>query len=298
VEKLFISYSREDHAAAREIFDTLLNRPDIDPWLDEKRLNLVPYDADIRKRIEASSYILALISAASLSSVGYVATEWAYALEKQKRVLPFLLDRSAETNSQAPAILQGVREINWVRAYESLEEGKRKLLREIYGDLARGAFRDTFSSLGPDNEDWRLDGWALDDADADNRNSQSIRAEVAPSFYSQRHVRVAAISFSLGNWSRIAYARKLTLRRANTYATARFRISLTDGSHVIPIEDINPTGDQLDYNDEDWERVERTLDLTRLSGRNATLSLTLSASDTIAMPLTKGAVNIDNIWID
>jgi hypothetical protein len=298
VEKVFISYSREDHTAARELFETLHNRPDIDPWLDEKRLNLVPYDADIKKRIETSSYILAVISTASLSSTGYVATEWNHAVEKQKRVLPFLLDRSVETNPQAPAILKGVREINWVRAYESLEEGKRKVLREIYSGIAPGTFRETFSSLGPDQDDWRFDGWALDDADVDDRNSQSIRAEVAPSFYSRNHLRVAAISFSLGDWSRIAYARRLTLRRANTNASARFRISLTDGSHVIPIEDINPTGDQLSHNDEGWERVERKLDLSRLAGRNATLSLTLSADDMLAMPLTKGVVNIDNIWID
>src|SRR5262249_9243757 len=112
MEKIFISYSREDRAAAREIFETLHNRPEIDPWLDEKRLNLVPYDADIKKRIEASSYVLVVISAASLSSTGYVATEWAYAVEKQKPRLPFLLDRSVETNPQAPAILEGVKEIN------------------------------------------------------------------------------------------------------------------------------------------------------------------------------------------
>jgi hypothetical protein len=212
-------------------------------------------------------------------------------------VLPFLLDRSVETNPEAPAILKGVREINWVRAYESFEEAKRKVLREVYSGVVGEAFRDTFSSLGPDNENWRFNGWSLDDTDVDDRNSQSIRAEVAPSFASQKQVRVAAISFTLGNWTRIPYARRLMLHRANIGATARFQISLSDGSHVIVIDDIHLKGDQLDYN-EGWERLEHKLDLSRLAGRNATLNLTLSASDMIALPLTKGAVNIDNIWID
>jgi len=87
------------------------------------------------------------------------------------------------------------------------------------------------------------------------------------------------------------------LHRANIGATARFQISVSDGSHVIPIEDINLKGDQLDYS-ENWERVEQKLDLTRLSGQSAMLNLTLSASDVIALPLTKGTVNVDNIWID
>jgi hypothetical protein len=161
------------------------------------------------------------------------------------------------------------------------------VLREVYSSAAGETFRDTFSSLGPDNENWRFNGWSLDDADVDDRNSQSIRAEVAPSFASQKQVRVAAISFTLGNWSRIAYARKLVLHWANIGATARFQMSLSDGSHVIVIDDIDLKGDQLDYN-EGWERLERELDLSRLAGRNATLNLTLSASDMIALPLTKG----------
>jgi hypothetical protein len=101
VERIFISYSREDHAAAKDIYDTLLNRPDIEPWLDQRRLKLVPYDAEIKQLIEQSSYILALISDASLSSKGYVAIEWAHAMEKGKRVLPFLLDRSVESTRRS-----------------------------------------------------------------------------------------------------------------------------------------------------------------------------------------------------
>ena len=94
-------------------------------------MKLVPYDAEIKKLIEESSYVLALISNASLSTRGYLAIEWAYAMEKEKRVLPFLLDRSVESNPDAPAILKGVREINWVRAYESFEEGEKKVLQQV-----------------------------------------------------------------------------------------------------------------------------------------------------------------------
>ena len=73
MERIFISYTRENYDVAQQIYDTLLNRPDIEPWLDVSRLKLVPYDPEIKKRIEESSYILALISDASLSTRGYVA---------------------------------------------------------------------------------------------------------------------------------------------------------------------------------------------------------------------------------
>src|SRR3982751_3568764 len=96
---IFISYDRRDHAVAQKIYDILLNRPDIEPWLDVTRLKLVAYDPEIRRLIEASSYIIALISETSLSSSRYVSTEWTFAAKKRKRVLPVLLDRSLESRS-------------------------------------------------------------------------------------------------------------------------------------------------------------------------------------------------------
>ena len=45
-------------------------------------------------------------------------------------------------------------------------------------------------------------------------------------------------------------------------------------------------------------RVEHDLDLTRLASKNVTLNFKLSGYDVIAMPLTKGKAEIDNIWID
>lgn len=301
METIFISYDRDDYAVAQKIYDTLLNRPDIEPWIDLKQLKLVEWDQECKRKIEESSYILVLISSASLSSSGYVVEEWDYALSKNKRRLPVLLNPTLEKMPELPAIVKGVDKINWVRLYESFEDGMRKILREIYGDLAKGTFRETFSSLGPDHEDWRFDGWKLDDADAGNQNSQSIVAEVAPSFYSQRQTRVAAIPIKLDNhWSRIAYVRKLMLRRAHISATARFQVTLSDGSHVVPIEDIELKGmGSLGYpEDAEWTRVEQKLDLTRFPTRNVTLNFTLAASDTIAYPLTKGKAQVDNIWID
>ena len=209
-----------------------------------------------------------------------------------------LLDRPSKAFLRSPPLLKEVKDINWARADESFDEAMKQVLREVYSDLAKGTFRETFSSLGPDNEGRRFDGWELDNADAGDQNSQSIMAEVAPSFYSTRQVRVAAIPLALGNWSRIAYARKLILHRANISATARFQILLSDGSHIITVEDVDLKGAQLDYKDEEWKLVEQKLDLTRLRGKNVTLSLTLSASDMIAIPLTKGQINIDNIWLD
>jgi len=294
---LFISYDRTDRAEAQRIYDTLRNRPDIEPWLDVKRLRLVEFDPEIRRLIEDSSYVIALISEASLSSPRYVTTEWAYAQEKRKRVLPVLLDRSLESRSEVPALLERVTRINWVPLYESFDDGMRKILREVYGDLAGGTFRETFSSLGSDRQGWQFDGWKLDDDDAENANSQSLMAKVAPSFSSQQQMRVATIPILLGSWSRFAYARKLVLHRANMTASARFQVTLSDGSHTVPIEDVALTGARLDYS-EDWRQVEQPLDLTRFRRGSATLRFALEASDMIPIPLTNGRAQVDNIRID
>ena len=298
MQTVFISYDHDDSDVARRVYDTLLNRPDIEPWLDKRRLRIVRFDPELKRLIESSSYFLALISNAAVSGGGYVVTEWTHAIKQNRRIIPFLLDRSAEDKPETPEILKEFEQIHWVRAYESFDNAMRKVLREIYGDLAQGMFRETFSSLGSDNEGWRFDGWTLDDTDAGNQNSQSIMAKVAPSFYSQKQVCIAAIPVTLGNWSRIAYARKLTLHRAQIGASAQFEVTLSDGSHIVSIEDIALTGPQLDYRDADWQRVEQKFDAARFPTRNVTLNFKLSASDMIAMPLTKGEVNIDNIWID
>ena len=180
MERIFISYDRDDQAVAQSIYDDLLGRPDIDPWLDVKRLKIVRFDPECLKLIEQSSYVLALVSPASVTSTGFVAKEWDHAIAKQRRVLPFLLDAAVEDDPQTAHVLREFDAISWVRGYESLKEGLRKVLREIYGDLAQGTFRETFSSLGPDNIGWRLDGWNLVDEDASEQNSQSLHAEVAP----------------------------------------------------------------------------------------------------------------------
>ena len=298
MESLFISYDRHDVDVAKRIYDTLLGKPDIEPWQDLTRLKLVEFDPECKRQIDKSSYVLALISKASLSGEGYVATEWEHTREQGKRAIPILLDDSAEDRPQLPGILKDFKKINWIRLYQSFEEGMQKLLREIYGDIAGKTFRETFSSIGTDNEGWRFDGWDLDDSDAGNQNSQSMSAEVAPSFSSQTLTCTAAFPMTLGKWSRIAYARKVMLHRANTGAKTRFEVTLSDGSHVVPIEEIEMRGSELHYDDGKWQSVEQDLDLTRLASKNVTLNFTLSGYDVIAMPLTKGKAQIDNIWID
>jgi hypothetical protein len=133
METIFISYDRDDYAVAKKIYDALLNRPDIEPWIDLTQLKSVPYDPEIKRLIEDSFYILALISSASLSSSGYVVKEWDHAVSKEKRIIPVLLDDSLEKAhkraAEPPAIMKGVMEISWVRHYKSFEDGMRKILR-------------------------------------------------------------------------------------------------------------------------------------------------------------------------
>lgn len=79
--RVFISYAREDEAAA-QLLSAELNSSGIQTWFDKDDLEPgVLWEDAIREAIRKCDYFLALISNRSLNKVGFVQAELKYALE-------------------------------------------------------------------------------------------------------------------------------------------------------------------------------------------------------------------------
>ena len=76
MEKIFISYAREDKAHARRLYEDL-RKLGLDPWIDFE--NLTPgrkWKNEIQQAIAEASYFLAILSSKSISKIGFVQREW------------------------------------------------------------------------------------------------------------------------------------------------------------------------------------------------------------------------------
>jgi hypothetical protein len=76
VKGVFVSYAREDSAAALRLYEDLKPRADLGLWLDKK--DLLPgqtWSLEIRKAIRKSRYFIPLFSSTSVQKRGYVQKE-------------------------------------------------------------------------------------------------------------------------------------------------------------------------------------------------------------------------------
>ena len=81
--RVFISYAREDSSAADRLFDTLALHPELDPWLDRKKLQ--PGDDWKRvllKNLDESDFVLVLLSSHSVRKTGFVQREIREAIDR------------------------------------------------------------------------------------------------------------------------------------------------------------------------------------------------------------------------
>ena len=84
VEKVFISYAREDIKAARKLYQDLKIHG-ITPWLDKEDLIAgMKFKTVISDVIQNCSYFLALLSSNSISKEGFVQRELKEAIEVYK----------------------------------------------------------------------------------------------------------------------------------------------------------------------------------------------------------------------
>jgi TIR domain len=142
--KVFISYAREDYAAARRLFRELLYLG-VEPWLDKECI--LPgqrWELAIETAIRESNYVVAVLSANSVEKRGYIQKELRIALDALDRVpesqvflIPVKLDETTVSNFR-------LRELQWVEMYPSWDEGFAKIRRVL--DFASQANAGTLPS--------------------------------------------------------------------------------------------------------------------------------------------------------
>ena len=117
---VFLSYAREDTAAARRIADAL-RAFGVEVWLDQSELRGgEAWDASIRQQIKGCVLFLAIISAnTQRRREGYFRREWNLAVERTHDmahdapfVLPIVIDETAEGEASVP---DAFRRAHWIR---------------------------------------------------------------------------------------------------------------------------------------------------------------------------------------
>ena len=129
-ERIFISYARQDSDATIRLYNDLLSKTDLKPWLDTE--DLLPgqnWDLEIRKAIKNSRYFIALFSSTSVSKRGYVNKELRKAIdaldefpEGEIFAIPVRLN-----NCEVP--YEKFRGIERVDLFPDWNEGVQRLLR-------------------------------------------------------------------------------------------------------------------------------------------------------------------------
>jgi len=130
--QIFISYAREDHDAASRIYASLKAIPTVSPWLDKE--NLLPgvdWEEEILKAIDASQFVLLVLSGNSISKEGFVQKELKECLERLSRFPPgriFIIP--VRLDDCTPRHRQLIR-LNWIDLFPSWDDGFSKILAFI-----------------------------------------------------------------------------------------------------------------------------------------------------------------------
>jgi hypothetical protein len=117
---VFLSYAREDTAAAQRIADAL-RAFGVEVWLDQSELRGgEAWDASIRQQIRGCALFLAIVSANTQSRrEGYFRREWNLAVERihdMAHDAPFMLPIAVDETSEAEAsVPEAFRRVQWTR---------------------------------------------------------------------------------------------------------------------------------------------------------------------------------------
>jgi TIR domain len=142
-KRIFISYAREDHGFACEVYSKLKAKG-FDPWMDKPP---APYDLDgirpgehwkvvLERQIRAADLMILILSAASVAKVGYVQVEFGLALHVMSEMPPGkrfaipILREPCEIPDHSAGNVR-LRDLHWVEIYVSgLERFVEALGRE------------------------------------------------------------------------------------------------------------------------------------------------------------------------
>ena len=126
---MFICYAREDLPTAKRLHDELA-RAGIAAWLDKKRLiGGQNWKIEVKKAMQRSRCILALLSSHSVSKIGYAQKELREALEMLEHlppdrilIIPVRLDECEPAHEQ-------LRDLQWIDLFESYDEGLAQIVQ-------------------------------------------------------------------------------------------------------------------------------------------------------------------------
>ena len=127
--RLFLSYAREDSAAARKLYQELSARG-LNVWLDREALRPGQnWRVAVRQAIRESRYFLALLSENSVSKVGYVQKELKDALDILEEhpitsvfIIPARLDDCTPADDR-------IRDLHWVDLFADWNHGVEQIIK-------------------------------------------------------------------------------------------------------------------------------------------------------------------------
>ncbi len=273
--QLFLSYANQDVEPVRR-FKADLCRRGIEPWMDDDLKLAGKWNKEIEDRIKTCDLFLALLSRATQDGDAdrFFRKEWRLAHEAQCRFLPVRLEECQLPSTLDADLVAAIESHQREDLFPSYEDSLRRILRFLHEEKRTGVFEETFSCLGPDNDDWRLGDWQLDDADTTGKNSRSLYgvAKTSPmQLLPQAVRRTAAIDIDLpGRPLILRYRRRIQLSTP-VGGEASFLV-VVDGEVVDSIS-------QADAAENDW--ATRSVPIPDRGARRATLELTVEISSSL-----------------
>jgi len=128
----FISYAREDFDTALRLYKSLEGRRDetgVSAWLDRQRLLPgMDWEREITRALEASSFVIVVISESSMTKEGYVQKEIRRALDRLSTfppgkifLIPVRIDNTIPTHDE-------LRRIHWVDLLDDWDLGVEQVI--------------------------------------------------------------------------------------------------------------------------------------------------------------------------
>jgi len=284
--QLFLSYAHEDAKPAQQLAEEL-RRPGVEPWMDRALKLAGKWNDEIESRVAACDFFMPLLSKATQTGdeTRFFRKEWQLASKAKRVFFSIYLEPCALPAPLSAEIAAEIKSRQYVELFPSYDDSLRRILRSLHDRKRTGVFEETFSCLGPDNTDWRLGGWQLDDADTTGGNSGSIHglARLNPAQLLPQTVRqTAAIDIDVpGRSLMLRYRRRLRLA-APIAGAAGFRVAF-DGELLDEVSHTDPP-------DDDW--VTRSVPVPDRGGRRGRLEFTVSASSSMNLLATAEA------WVD
>lgn len=283
--QLFISYAREDHKWAERLKAFLTPRPGVTTvWLDKDRLQAgVFYEDKIQRQISNSDYLIAIISAHSLSDGSYCRKEWQWAGDDGREILPLIIDGSSFPDRFATQHVEDCQR-------DGVEEAMRGIILRIHDDYEQRTNRwhETFSSRGADHADWQFSGWRVGEP-GPREHFQGLHSSISGASNAKH---VAHVPVRIGDRSKLTFQRKTRFMLANVlYSSAAFTVTVDDGVENIMDQVTASAGSPLSA--EPWEPQE--IDVSRFAGQSVILRLTLSLNDIV--PASSASASVGEIIV-